>query len=512
VSEEFERAQALFRAHDYAGCVALCRRLLGGTGDDVPTLHLLGVALVRTGELAGGADVLAHALELAPADLTLRIDRALALAQSGRLDAAVLVFAEGARFHPGNPDLAARLARLLSEHGRHADAQAVLAAALGAVPDHLELRGLIAAECAADLRIGEALAHLAVIDLLVPGQSQIHTNLGVLHQAAGHLDQAIRHYRRAIQLAPDNSLAHVNLATAWLSLGDFRQGLPEYERRLTLPHVRRPPATVPRWQGEPLAGRRLLVTAEQGYGDMIQFARFLPDLAALGADVVVECPPGLERLVAAIAGVSSTVTMGAPLPAADFAIPLLSLPLCLGCDGSRLAAALPYVTAPAGFALPPGSGLRVGLVWAGRPASGETFVRRSLNRRACALADLAALLAVPTVRWFSLQVGEASAELGGAPHPIADLAPALKDFADTAAAIVELDLVISVDTSVAHLAGALKAPLWVLLAAGQTDYRWGPAGGSSPWYPHARLFRAGPAGWRGLADTVAAALRERVDL
>ncbi len=237
---------------------------------------------------------------------------------------------------------------------------------------------------------------------------------------------------------------------------------------------------------------------------MIQFARFLPLLRTKGGRVTVECPRPLARLLATMNGVDACIMMGETLPDADVTASLLSLPFLMGCGAGTLASAIPYLAHASGA--PRTGALKVGLIWAGLPATGEVFIRRSLNRRFCRLTDLAPLASVPDVQFHSLQIGPAAAEIGNAAFPLIDLTGGITDFADTAARMAELDLVISVDTAAAHLAGAMGVPLWVLLAPGQSDYRWG-MGERSPWYPDARLFRAGPAGWSDLADTVAAALQ-----
>jgi len=456
---------------------------------------LLGAALVRRGALEAGIATLATALALAPDDVTVRIDHAQALAIAGRLEDGIAVLEDGRARQPDDPDLAAKLGEFLSDADRHDEAEEVLAAAVGKAPRHLILRTLLAAEYAASLNIEEALAHLTCALALSPRNSKILANIGVLYQAIGDLDAAIDYYRQSIAQDPERQAARPNLATALLTKFDFETGFAEFESRLRESHIRNPTADIPRWRGDALAGRRLLVTAEQGYGDMLQYARFLPALAALGGHVTVECPPGLERLFAMLSGVDRVVARDEPLPDADLAIPLLSVPYVQGYAMDDVMGAIPYLAVPPGvcFTLPDEGLLKVGLVWAGRPATGEVYLRRSLNRRRCPLAALAPLVTIPGARFFSLQVGEAAEEISSSGLSLVDLSGHLDDFADTAAAIAGMDLIISIDTATAHLAGAMGAPLWVMLAPGQSDYRWG-VGNSTPWYPHARLFRADRSG------------------
>jgi len=444
------------------------------------------------------------ALARAPADLSLRLDYARALSADGQADRAIVTLAEGARYHPGNPELAVTLAQLLTGQGQHDPAQQVLTAALRARPDHLELRGLLAAELAADLKTEAAIRHLKLLLAVLPDQPLVYANLGVLRQTAGDPEAALADYRRAVQLDPDNAVAQVNLGTALMTIGDYQAGFEHYEHRLSLPHIRQPPAGLPRWPGGKPAGR-ILVTAEQGFGDVLQFIRFLPLLSQWADEIWLECPTEMKRLFADMAPLAGVVSPGDAMPEVDCAVPLLSLPRCLGTGSDLLADSIPYIKVPAeGPALPPDRRPRIGLVWSGRVGGGELFVRRTLGRRSCTFAELTPLWSLEDFCFFSLQLGEASKSRQG---PVRDLSPLIGDFADSAVLVSQLDLMISIDSAPAHLAGAIGVPLWVMLGQGQADYRWGGIKGQSPWYTKARLFRTGPLGWAALAGEIASALR-----
>ena len=436
------------------------------------------------------------------ADLAQRLAHARRLSADGKTDEAIVTLAEGARHHPGNPDLAVALGQLLSDLGQHEPAQQVLAAGLRARPDHLELRGLLAAELAAGLRTEEALAHLETLIALLPGQALIHANIGVLLQTAGRPAEAVRHYRRAVALDPGNPVARVNLGVALMTLGAYEEGFAEYEHRLGLPGMRRPPEGLPRWRGEE-AVRSLLVTTEQGYGDMLQFVRFLPLLAGRAEEIWLECPAEMKRLFAALPGLAGVVSPGDALPRVEACVPLLSLPHLLKSGPDLRTDSIPYIRRPVlEPALPADRRPRIGLAWSGRPAAGDLFIRRTLQRRSSRIEDLAPLWTLEGYRWFGLQLGDPC------PEGVTDLSPLMRDFADSAALMSQLDLMISIDSAPAHLAGAMDVPLWVMLGPGQADYRWGGADGASPWYPRARLFRAGSAGWPALAAEIASALRQ----
>jgi len=272
---------------------------------------------------------------------------------------------------------------------------------------------------------------------------------------------------------------------------------------------------LPVWRGEPLDGRRVLVLSEQGYGDVIQFARFLPRLAERGGEVLVEAPTALRALIARIPGVAACPPFGHVPAGIDCVVPLASLPFALGCgDTSELAGPVPYLMPPPDrhVALDDGGDdrrFKVGVSWAPKPTPGPGYALRSLTRRAMPVDLLARLTGLPGIRFYGLQKGGAgdAAAVGVSAAPgLIDLAPRLGDFADTAAVLARLDLVITVDTAVAHLAGAMGRPVWLLLSPGQADYRWGVGAESSPWYPQMRLFRANAAGWPALVATVVAEL------
>jgi hypothetical protein len=280
---------------------------------------------------------------------------------------------------------------------------------------------------------------------------------------------------------------------ALMLAGELEEGLLEQEwRRKVAQHsdwwTRR--RRFPEWNGEPLAGKRFLVLAEQGMGDMIQFVRYAEDLVARGATVLVEAPPDLIDLLRDAPGVSAVVPQGGPYPSCDYQAPIMSLPRLCGTGMESIPASLHYLVADTrrlarwrGL-LGPGSKPRVGLNWAGNPA----HVRDAF--RSMPLAALAPLLAMREIEWIGLQKGAAAAQIAALPREckLRDMAAGSQNFADLAAVLSELDLVITVDTSVVHLAGALGRPTLLLLDTGH-DWRWLQHRNDSPWYPTVRLIR-----------------------
>jgi hypothetical protein len=262
--------------------------------------------------------------------------------------------------------------------------------------------------------------------------------------------------------------------------------------------------TAPAWRGEPLAGRRLLVWAEQGLGDTLQFVRYARHLADLSAEIVVEVQPELERVVRQSLPDIEVIARGGPPPRFDVHAPLMSLPHRLGTHLDTIPADVPYLKADearmarwADRLGPRDAGRRIGVVWAGNVQSSN------LRRRSLDPGLLGALADVPGVEWFSLQKGSAARP----PVDMTDWTAELLDFADTAALLTQLDLVITVDTAVAHLAGALGRPVWIMLL-NAPDWRWLLRRADSPWYPTARLFRQHqPGDWNSVVQTIAQELQ-----
>jgi tetratricopeptide (TPR) repeat protein len=326
---------------------------------------------------------------------------------------------------------------------------------------------------------------------LQPDAPAVLSNLSVVLHAQERLDEAATLQRRALALDPDFADAGLNHAVTLLTAGDYAAGWPLYEWRWRMTWS--PPRGLPQplWRGEPLAGRTILLHAEQGLGDTLQMVRFAAVAAARGGRVVLEVQAPLVRLLGTLACVAEVHPLGAALPAFDVQCPMFSLPLACGATLETLPNA-PYLAADPALAaawrarlgLP--RGRRVGLAWGGAQKIG----RRINAERSIRLAELAPLAAVRGVEFHSLQLGPPAAQLSetGAPPGLIDHTAAISDFADTAALVAQLDLVICVDTSVAHLAAAMGRPVW-LLSRINGCWRWLTGRDDSPWYPSLRVYR-----------------------
>jgi len=353
----------------------------------------------------------------------------------------------------------------------------------------------------------EAIAAYQTALALRPNYVDALVNLGSVFQDKLDLAAAIHWYEQAIGWEPQNPEPHWQLCTALLARGDFERGWREYEwrwqqRDFATPQPRYPQ---PLWDGADLRGQRILLHSEQGYGDIIQFVRYATLVARRGGEVVVGCPPPLRSLLATVPGVAQVVTDRSALPPFDLHAPLMSLPAIFQTTLENLPREIPYLTAPAtglDLSAQPGGRLKVGLVWAGEPT------HKNDRRRSLPLELFRPWADWPGIQWHSLQVGSRTADLNrlNLAEKITDWGSRFRNFGDTARVISQLDLVISVDTAVAHLAGALGKPVWSLhpFAA---EWRWMLGREDTPWYPTMRLFRQpAPGDWEGLLQLVTSEL------
>lgn len=355
----------------------------------------------------------------------------------------------------------------------------------------------------------QAVTHFRRAVLLQPEAGEVWANLGRSFRLSAALEQAFRCRRRAVLCQPEMPEMRLAYGLDLLTVGEYRAGFAEYEHRPDRKAglARYAAVGLSAWDGRIRPNGRLIVVTEQGAGDVVQFLRFVEPLAERGMRVTVACPPSLERVVRSAPGVEATAPLwpSGPLPGYDGVEMLLSLPNRLDIDLDSLPAPARYIGPPeGGYRLEPDTRLRVGLCW-----TGSTFTPLNPMRR-IPFEELARVLDIPGVAFYGLQVLIGRREIEGEGRLI-DLAPHIEDFGDTAAMVDQMDLVITVDTSIAHIAGALGKPVWTLLAR-VADWRWGRDRETTPWYPTMRLFRQDRQGdWAGVVDRVASALRQTVE-
>ncbi|MBF0166414.1 MAG: glycosyltransferase family protein [Alphaproteobacteria bacterium] len=335
-------------------------------------------------------------------------------------------------------------------------------------------------------RFGQAEAEYAVVAEKAPMDPRALSNLALAQQDQGRLGEAVSNFRRAVALAPNDASLRANLGGALLMSGAYAEGFAAQEFRLigsaTEAQMKR--AGLPMWDGSALKGRRLLIWTEQGLGDSLQFLRFLK---GLDGPVVLMAQQALHRLAGAIATVERVLGWDEPVPSCDVQCALLSLPRLLGIDTEEkippsTLSPDPLLTELWGQRLQGIKGRRIGLSWQGNAAM------KADRFRSAPLSAFKSLFDLEGVSWLSLQTGVGREQIAGLDAPLLDLGAEIADLADTAAIMAHLDLVISVDSAAAHLAGSLGRPVWILVRA-NPDWRWPPGLQSSPWYPSARLWR-----------------------
>ncbi len=496
----------------------------------------LANALVRHEQPGEAIPVYRALLAAQPAHVPARVNLARVLRSQGETKAAVALCREGAQIVPDSPIMLEALASALLVDGDDRAAGAAAARALtldagraeswfvhGTALSHLgqKLRAIASltrataadpahAEAALNLgnacldldRVAEAERWIRTAIACDPTLIEAHASLGFVLTGQGRLQEAVAACQVAIDIKPDFALAHWNQSTAYLLAGDFARGWPKYEWRKK--HDRYASAfrtfDGPSWEGESLSGKRLLVFAEQGLGDTIQFSRFIPVLAQRGAAVTLACDRRLHDLMRSLPGIAAVVERDSALPEYDFWVDQMTLPLLLGTLPDTIPSphgylsAEPNETAVWRSRIGPGA---IGLVWAGNPDHSND------QRRSTTFETFAPLLAQGG-RFVSLQAGPRGADAAGS--FVRDLSPYLTSYARTAAIVSALDLVITVDTSVCHLAGALGVKCWVLLPHAP-DWRWILGRDTTPWYSSMQLFRQPhPGDWQEPISRIASLL------
>jgi Flp pilus assembly protein TadD len=375
--------------------------------------------------------------------------------------------------------------------GQVDEAQKLVEKAIGCKPDAAEYHNSLGNIFVRRGLLPDAITAFSRAKDIRPNYTTALSNLGATFKKTGQYDPAIDAFRRAIAASPDFAQAHWNYGLLLLQQGDFEHGWREYEYRIELPELglgtRR--FAEPRWDGQKLDGKAILLHAEQGFGDAIQFSRYIPRVAEMGGRIILEVPAGLHRLFRdSFELVDTLISREEQHPAFDVHCPLMSLSLAFKTNLATIPRDVPYIVAAQERLsawkqrLISGTRLKIGLAWAGNP--------KHLNdrNRSMPLSVLATVGDGFDVDFYSLQKGDASGEILSSKTKLVDWTRDLNDFAETAALIRNLDLVITIDSVVAHLAGALAVPVWLLLPT-RSDWRWLLGRNDSPWYPTMRLFR-----------------------
>jgi tetratricopeptide (TPR) repeat protein len=507
---------ALARKKKYDEAIASYRRALALNPTFAEPQNNLGIVLAALGRRDEAIQAFRRAIDLRPKYVDALTNLALSLVEAGEFDEAVVVYQRAVKLAPRVARLHNGLATALAKRGGLEDAVEAFRRAIEVDADYAEAHNNLG-NALRDLgQYDEAQEHLGRALTLKSDYPEAHNNLGVLMVKRRRLDDAIASYDRAVKLRSNYAEAHLNRALAWLATGDFRRGWVEYEWRWRCPGFRELSTSQPRWDGGLLDGKTILLWTEQGLGDTFQFVRYARLIGQRGGRVWLRAPRSLHPILSRTPGIDRILGEEDQLPRFDCHAPLLSLPRLLGTTLDDIPGGEPYLFPDERLVAEWGSKLsdaafKLGIAWAGNPRFAAD------RQRSIPLKQLLPLAGVPGVRIVSLQKGQGTEQLGeladGSSITAFDdqLDEAAGAFMDTAAIVANLDLVVTADTSVAHLAGGMGVPVWVLLPYA-ADWRWLIEGDTSPWYSTMRLFRQpSPGDWQELVARVVGELREVVD-
>ncbi len=473
----------------------------------------LGVVFKEQRRLDEAITCFQKALQLNPDFTGAYNNLGLAFHDKGQLDEAILCYQKALQLNPTNIYAFCNLGNTLAEKGQLDEAVGYYEKAIELNPNDAHIYNNLGFIFYNEKQLDKAIPYFQKAIELDPNFAMVYCNLGNALKEKGQFDEAITYYQRALQLDPELVDAHLNMSLLLLLRGNFEEGWKEYGWRWKLKDFYRRNYSQPLWDGADISGRTILLHAEQGFGDTIQFVRYVPFVAQGRAKVIVECQTELVTLLKSVEGVSQVVSRGEQLHNFVIHCPLLTLPLIFNTTLNSIPAKIPYITVDSMLVQKwqekiqhDNLKLKIGLVWAG----GSTF--RGDRNRSCSLEIFSPLAQIKGITLYSLQKGEAAKQARKSPTSIKliDHTTEIIDFSDTAALIENLDLIITVDTAVAHLAGALGKPVWTLLPF-VPDWRWLLNREDSPWYPTMRLFRQpSPGNWEAVMENILDELKKKV--
>ncbi len=507
-----------FQAGRRAEAEQTCRQLVECEPCHAEAHNLLGVLAHQAGQNDLAIERLDQAIRLSPDNAGFHYNRGVALQMLGRHDEAAVSYQQTLRWQPKHADAHHNWGVALAQLGRLREAEKHHREAVRLKPDHVEARHHLGYVVLQQGRPLEAIALFREVVRNHPEDVKAHHNLGLALVGIGDFEEGLAHFEHVLRRRPDDAETRFCRSMVLLLNGDFLQGWPEYEWRWQSRGA--PPRRhhQPPWDGAPLAGRTILLHAEQGFGDTIQFIRYAPLVKERGGTVVVECLPGMIGLLGSCAGIDRLIVRGDPLPPCDVQAALMSLPRIFGTTLTTIPAAVPYLAPDPELVrqwqqeLSGLRGYKVGIAWQGSP----THLRDA--SRSIPLRHFAPLARIPGVQLISLQKGRGCEQIALVADQFTIIDPgkgrddASWTFRETAAIAKNLDLVIACDTSVAHLAGALGVPVWLALPFAP-DWRWLQRREDNPWYPTMRLFRQQRLGdWDGVFTRMARELQQRLGL
>ena len=513
IEEMLTAAVTLHQAGKLPEAERIYSEILRGNPYHAGALHLLGVLAYQSGKGDVAIEYIGRALQYCPNLAEAHNNLGIVLKDMGKLPEAMASYQIALRIKPDYADAHSNLGIAFKEMGNLAEATASYQKALQINPNFAEGHNNLGNVLLANDQLDDAAARFQTALRLKPNYAETLTNYANVLQKQGKLHEALACYDQALLMKPGYAEAHWNKSLALLLSGNFHQGWAEYEKRWQSKHFHRRPFQQPLWDGSPLGGRTILLWAEQGLGDTLHFIRYAPLVQQRGGTVVMECQPPLLPLLAQCSGIDRLVAQNSPLPSFDLQVPLLSLPGIFRTDLATIPAQVSYLIADQPLVehwreqLNSYQGFKIGIAWQGNPTHGGD------RQRSMPLGQFAPLAQVPGVHLLSLQKGHGAEQLRAVADrfTVIDLGSRLDEtngaFMDTAAVMMNLDLIITADTATAHLAGALGVPVWVALPW-IPDWRWLLERIDSPWYPSMRLFRQPQRGdWADVFNRMAQELK-----
>ena len=515
--QSFEQGRAFLSAGNFVRAEASLREAVLQQPKHADAFRRLGQALEKQNKFTEAETVLRQALELEPTAVETHNLLGVTLAHAGKVEEAIRAYRQALTLAPDHPDAHNNLGNALRMQGNLDEAVVHLERALQLKSDSADALNNLGNAIRDQGKNEEAARRFERALEIRPGFAEAHNNLGIVRMHQGRIWDALGEYEEALQLRPDYPEAHLNRALAWLALGNFSDGWTEYEWRWKLKDINERAVEKPRWDGSDLKGRTLLIYAEQGLGDTLQFARYFSLLKKKHGRVLFECPRPLASLLSRCPDIDQLIPHGGPLPPFDCQAPLLGLPGALGTTLATVPGDVPYLFANPSLVvhwkkkLADLTGIKVGIGW-----QGSTKYKGD-RHRSVPLEQFAPLARLPGVQLISLQKGAPGTQQlqenrGG--FSVFELGPDFDEkngaFEDTAAVMRCLDLVVSSDSAIVHLAGALGVPVWVPLPLA-VDWRWLRVREDSPWYPTMRLFRQQTFGaWSDVFERIAQELQGRL--
>jgi tetratricopeptide (TPR) repeat protein len=505
----------------------------------------LGIALKEKGDIEAAIHAFQKASQLNPTSSDVLNNLGLSFHEQGKFDEAITYFQKALQLHPDYTLAMNNLGLTLHEKGEHDEAIQTFQEVITREPDdayaYYNLGIVFMKQQQHDKAIeafqttikkdpnfenayynmGIAFSEKGQLDNAIhlyqqtlrvnPSRPDVYNNLAIAYEEKGDIGNAIPYFKKAVELTPEDAEIHWNLSLALLLSGDLLNGWKEYQWRFGINDFRKNLFLRPLWNGSDITGKTLLIHSEQGFGDTLQFIRYASLVAERGAKVIVQCPRELVSLLRSVEGIWTVIAFGEELPEFDVHCPLLSLPFIFGTTIETVPSKIPYIIADPlsvqrweGELLNDKERIKIGLVWAGG-AKNKNDKHRSLL-----LTEFTSLAGFEDIIFYSLQKGDAAIQTSTVPEGmrLIDYTEELEDFSDTAALIQNIDLIISVDTAVAHLAGALGKPVWTLLPF-VPDWRWMLNREDTPWYPTMRLFRQpSPGNWESVMQKLRMVLRD----